>query len=325
MSFIAVLWYCTRVTKQFGRQEGSVVQGTGSRVARPGKFGRNGLIRKFLAVAVGIGLFWLGVTDVGSADFRIVEESEGVRIETLVKNNRIASINPDGFNTLLFCDAQEVVLLSAFSQRYWRGSLTELQAAFETMFSPEGLGALFDVGAAEDDFPSGFDLGELFGALFGAANQRPAGEVQVRVSRVGEETVAGYAAEHYVVETGRGGTWNVYEEVWISPDLLAEVRREAGSCVSVMMDLQHELLAGLAVGMDDLDAVLKSEDYRALMARGYPVRTKDTMSFFGMTFETVHEVVEVSREPIPEDRFNVPARYVRVDDIWDVLMFEADM
>lgn len=272
---------------------------------------------KFVAVVVAVGLMWLGATGVGLADLRIVDESEGVRTETLFKNNRIAVTNPAGFNTMLYCDVQEIVLMSPLDQRYWQGSVSEVQAAVEAMFSPEGMGALFGL---DDDVAGDVDFGQLFGALFGAGGQDSAEPLQVRVSRVGEDTIAGYAAEHYVVETGRGGEWDVFEEVWISPALFAEVNREVGACMSMMMEVQSELLSGFGIGVDDLDAVLTSEEYLALTERGYPVRSKESTSFFGMTFEIVSEVVEVSRDPIPDSAFAVPAGYERVENLMDLMM-----
>lgn len=276
-----------------------------------------GMTGKFMVVLVAVGLLWMGATGVGLADLRIVEESEGVRSEMLYKNNRIAATNPAGFNTLLFCDVQEFVLMSQLDQRYWQGHFSEVQAAVEAIFSPEGMGALFGL---DDDEAGDIDFGQLFGSLFGAGGQDSAEPLQVRVTRVGEDTIAGYDAEHYVVETGRGGQWDVFEEMWISPALFAEVRREVGACMSMMMEVQSELLSGFGTGLDDLDAVLTSEEYLALTERGYPMRSKESTTFFGMTFEIVSEVVEVSRDPIPDSAFAVPAGYERVENLMDLIM-----
>lgn len=284
-------------------------------------------IGRGVAVALTVALLWLGVTGLGFADLRIVHETEGVRSETLFKGDRIAVLNPDGFDTLFYCDVQEIVMVSPYGGgRYWQGSLDELLETFEAMFSPEGFGGLagmFDDAEDMDDdeLAALGELGDLFGALFGGGGDKSE-PLQVRITKSGEDTVAGYAAEHYVVETGRGGTWDLYEEVWISPALMADLNREVGRCVSVMMDVQSSLVGTVSTGLDDLDAVMNSEEYLGLMERGYPVRTKEVTSFFGMTFETLAEVVEVSKESIPAGKFSVPAGYTRVGSPVEVMVFD---
>lgn len=271
--------------------------------------------RTIATVAV-VGLLLIGATGVGLADMRIVEESEGVRTETLFKNNRIASPMPDGSKAVYFCDVGEIMMVSpSNAKRYWRGTLEELQGAFDSLFAGE------DGGEGAGDMES---LGALLGSLFGAADD-DGEETLVRVSKAGEETIAGYATEHYVVETGSEGNWRVYEEMWIAPDLLAELTTEIGACIEVMMELQGQLLPSMSTGMDELDAVLASPDYLALMERGYPVRTKNNMKLFGMEFETVTETVEVNRDAIAEDAFGVPAGYKQVDHPLEILMLDEDM
>lgn len=291
--------------------------------------GRTGAFRRAAAVVVAVALLWLGTTGLSFADLRIVHDTEGIRSETLFKGNRIAVLNPEGMDTLFYCDVQEIVMIAPYGGgRYWQGTLDELMAGFEALFSPEALGGfgdLFgDMDLGDDEMAALGELGDVFGALFGGGGDKSE-PLRVRVSKVGDETVAGYAAEHYVVEAGRGGTWDVQEEVWIAPALLAELTRESGRCVALMMDVQNDLLAGLNFGDDDMFAVINSEEYRAVMERGYPVRTKEIVSFFGMSFETVSEVVEVGKEAIPADKFGVPAGYTRVDDLMEMLMFDPDM
>src|SRR5690625_1146444 len=155
------------------------------------------------------------------------------------------------------------------------------------------------------------ELGALFGSLFGDADD--AEEMLVRVSQAGDETIAGHAAEHYVVETGNENDWRVYEELWIAPGLLADLMAEVGACVDTMFEFQGDLMPTASTRTGELDAVLASPDYQALIERGFPVRTKESMSFFGMTIETMTEVVEVNRHTIPEDAFAIPPGYQRVD------------
>lgn len=286
-------------------------------VGHRGRMSRVGAaLGRTIAIVAVVGLLLFGATGVGLADMRIVEESEGVRTETLFKNNRIASPMPDGSKAVYFCDVGEIMMVSPSNvQRYWRGSLDDLQNAFDSLFAGEG------GGESAGDMES---LGALLGSLFGAADD-DGEETLVRVAKAGEETIAGYAAEHYVVETGSEGNWRVYEEIWVAPGLLSELTTEIGACIDVMVQLQGELLPSMSTGMDELDAVLASPDYLELMERGYPVRTKSNMMLFGMAIETVTETVEVNRDAIGEDVFGVPAGYKQVDHPLEILMFDEDM
>lgn len=263
---------------------------------------------KHYVVALVVCLVWLGLTAVGFADLKIVTETDGAPSETLYKSNRIAAPMGDGSNMILYCDVGEVAIVSSPDvQRYWRGTFGEIRTAFEQLFS-EAM-----AGADDEDMP---DLGALFGALFGGGDDE---EILVRISPDGGDTVAGYRADRYVVETGRDGDWRVHEEVWISSDLLREVTGEVGACVEIMFDLQAELLGGVSIGMDELEAVLASSDYQALMQRGFPVRNKQTLRMFGMAVETLTEVVDVSRDKLGEDAFTVPSGYTRVSSPLELL------
>lgn len=55
------------------------------------------------------------------------------------------------------------------------------------------------------------------------------------------------------------------------------------------------------------------------MERALPVRCITQFVIFGMTLEVETYMSEVSKEPIPEDLFVVPAGYTRVDDLATVL------
>lgn len=265
---------------------------------------RNGFGRRIVAAAV-VCLLWLGVTGSGFADIRIVSESEEGRTETLFKQNRIAAPAADGANMLLFCDTGEITLISSTDvRRYWRGTVDEMKAEFD--------GFLGEATGGQDGMP---DLGSLLGGLFGAP---AAGEIQVRVSKVGDETIAGYAAEHYRVETGSNNEWQTYEETWIAADLMKEVTAEVGACVDIMLEIVGQMPALATFGMDELEAVLTSPDYQALMAKGFPVRSQQTMRIFGMSVETFSEVVAVSRDAISEDAFTVPVGYQRVNSLFEM-------
>lgn len=253
-----------------------------------------------LVLAVVACVVWLGVTSPGWADVRIVSESEGERTELLLRGNRIAAPAMGVGRFLLNCETGELTIVSSEGGgRYWSGTADEFQRVFDQMFS---------------GFTGGMqgmpDMGGALGGLFGGPQRTD--EVRVRVTKVGEETIAGFRSEHYRVETGSGGQWKVYEEIWVSSDLLQLVKSEVGGCI----DLMHDFTSGLSTmgpaGMGDTEAVMASPDYQALSEHGFPVKNHVTTSVFGTTINTVSEVVEVSRDPISEDAFTVPSGYRRV-------------
>lgn len=261
-------------------------------------------------------LLVVGSSGLAAADMRIVSESEGIRSETLFTTDRIAGSMGDGSKMLYFCERDEIAVISpANVGRYWQGTFQDIQATFAELFAFDAAeeGTEGEMGELEA-------LGALFGSLFGDEDGEE--ETLVRVSLAGEETIAGYAAEHYVVETGSGDNWRVHEELWIAPELLGQMRSEVGRCVDMLLQLQDELLPEVVSGLEQVDEVLASPEYQALFERGYPVRTKSIMNFFGMEFETIDEVVEVSRDVIPAAEFAIPAGYVRVDNFLEVMSFE---
>lgn len=257
-------------------------------------------------------LVLFGVADVGWADLRIVEKSEDGQTETLYSNNKIVVPMPDGSKTMLFCDIGELVMVSpSRTGRYWQGSFDDFRTSIEQLFATDD---------EEEDVGLG-DLGALFGALFGG-EEDDEGETAVRITQAGKATILGYEADHYVVETGSDGNWRVYEELWMSPVLFDELAAEAPKCIDMILEVQGELMPGFATGFTDLDEVIQSAEYQELWTRGFPVRRKDIMSFFGMSFETVREVVEVSRDTIAEDVFSIPSGYTRVDHPLEMMSFD---
>lgn len=215
------------------------------------------------------------------------------------------------------------MISSSRSGRYWQGNIATYQDELEQEFN-DLLQATSDVFADFGDFGAFGDLGDLgdvgalLGELFGGGS--PDDEIRVRVTKAGEDTVAGYSAERYTVETSRGDDWRVFEEIWISSDLLKEVAAEASACVDIMSDVSSEISSAIdAFGIDEMEAVLASPDYQALLKRGYPVRIKQTMrGLFGETVESISEVVDVIKGPISEDAFIVPSGYRRVDSFFEV-------
>lgn len=255
--------------------------------------------RRFILVVL-VCTVWFGVTSPGLADLRIVTVTEGERTELLFKENRIGMPAMDAGSMFLQCDTGELTMLSpAAGGRYWQGHISEFQSLFDNLFG--------DL-TGDQGMP---DLSGAFGALFGSA--APAAEVGVRVTKVGDETVAGYAAEHYRVETGSGNQWRVYEEIWVSRDLMRLVEAEVGTCVAMMTELTGALSEIAPFGLGEIEAVINSSEYQALTANAMPVRSITSMNMFGMTFDVASEVVEVSTETIPDAAFSVPAGYRRVN------------
>src|SRR5690625_2061995 len=182
-------------------------------------------LSRYIVILAALCVIWAGATWTGFADLRIVEQLDGERTETLFKGNRMASPMEDGTKTVLFCETGELTMISSSQLgRYWQGNITTFQEELDDL-----------LGASADAFGEMGDLGALFGELFGGGSQVE--ETLVKVTKVGEETIAGYAAEHYIVETGNGNNWRVYEEIWIASDLLKEISAEGAACVDLMFDL----------------------------------------------------------------------------------------
>lgn len=266
--------------------------------------------RQSMAVLVIMGLVWAGAAFSGLANIRIVEDSGGVKSESLYKGNRVATVTGDGENSIIMCSTEEVIVMSSETKRYWRGEMSVFTDTFAGISEElSGLGG--DMGGMGD-------LGALFGGMFGGQQQPD--EILVRVTKVGEETVAGYAADKYVVETGSANNWRVYEELSISIKLMDELKSEVGDCTAVMDDFMSSMGGFDMLGLEEFAAVMESPDYNALLKNGYPVRSKQFIQgFFGSPpTEISSVVVEVKHENIPEDAFAVPAGYQKVDSVFHV-------
>lgn len=258
-----------------------------------------------LVIALVVALLLFGVSPVSFADVRIVMDSEGELDELLVKAGRVRSELGNEQWMLIDCASDQLTIVG--SGRYWQGSLSDFTAATVALAQE----ALSEVSAD-------VDVMGLLGQLFGGSAEPDS--LEVRVTRLGTETIAGYAATEYHIETGSGANWKTYENVWVSTALLELLQGEVGQCVHLLIDFQESMMEVLPFLPDNLRAVMEDEAYRALQMEGYPVRTITQVEFFGMNIETVSEVVEVSRDPIPEDHFTVPAGYARVDNPMEIVM-----
>lgn len=286
---------------------------------------------RLVVVIAAVCAIWLGATGVGLADLRIVETSEGGRTETLFKRNRVTTNMDDDHRIILFCERKELLIISSSQGgRYWHGSFDTYEAELQNLFSVSAeFFSSFDLEAFKEledmegiEEIDGFeDLTAILGELFSPNKSRQSEEISVSITKIGEETVAGYPAEHYVIVTGMGDQQRVFEELWVSETLLDEVKAEAAGCEEFMADVSDEFVGPMGdFGMGELAAVLNSPEYQALLERGYVVRRKEFFTgLFGDDYETLTEVVEVSNALIAEDIFEVPAGYQRVDSLIDVL------
>lgn len=242
----------------------------------------------------------VGLSTATFADLRITTESDDERTELLIKDGRIVSWVDKSNWVMVNCAMDEVTFVS--QGRYWTGPIGELKATLEAQIA--------ELSQPTDDTPGANFLGALFGG------NKQSDKTEVRVSRVGEETVAGYPATQYRVETRKGSTWSTHELVSVSRDLLREMEAEIGGCTRVMMDFSQQMAALVPLG--DTVAVYNDPSYRALFDEGYPVKSVTRMTLFGIQLEAVSAVVEVSRERLSDDWFTVPSNFRKVDRLSDL-------
>lgn len=246
------------------------------------------------------------------ADLRIVWGGELNESEVLLKRGRMAvlpteNVDPEEADYIYIdCDGQELTFARA--GRYWQGTVAEFSAELDDMFG-DLMSQAFD-----EDMPE--ELKQMLAQMFGGTGS--AADVDVRVIRQGEESVQGFTAAAYRVETGTDGVWKVFEELWMSSDLQRQVRAEVGSCSRIWFEVYGSLMASLPFFPKDAAAVFQSRDYLGLYEDGFPVRSILNLEVFGSIVELESYVVEVSRDALPDHLFTVPAGYVRVDDLGDV-------
>lgn len=257
-----------------------------------------------LSLAVTLAV-WMAVSATAFADLRIravdVFWGEEAVTDLYLTRSAIRIAPAAGISEILLCATDEMILLSpADGGVYWRGSRTELAETFAAWFAE-----MFQSMPPE--------LVEFMGGSAPAS-------VDVRITRQGEDVIAGYDAVHYLIEYDDGTGWREAENVWISERLMREIEAEAGDCVMRFMELQWSLENTLtALGTDAVLAAATHSDYRALLAQGFPMRNVVDVDMFDVpvTMETM--VQEVSKESIPADVFAVPDHYRRVDDPIELL------
>lgn len=246
-------------------------------------------------------LLILGLNATTFADLRIVHQTEDEQTEVLVKNHRIRwHLSLEDW-VMIDCTQDQVTLVAP--PRYWTGPTSELKEMLAEMQA-----------IIAKDIASALEAGMIPGLPPAPARSEPP---PVRVTRVGDDHVAGYRATEYRVETGGGSQWTTFERIWVSRDLLREVEDEVGRCIRVMIELSQQL--AVLVPLGDASAVYSDSSYQALFDQGFPVRSITTLSLFGTEWEIQSELVEVSRTGLDEALFTVPATYERSDSLADFL------
>lgn len=268
---------------------------------------RQGTVRRVGVVTILVGLImWSAVSVPALADLRIrTADVDNIMDETshtelLVKQSRIRMLLPDGSGQIFDCPTGLVTMISSPEDGvYWQGTMADMAEMLADMF-----------GSVMEELPPGLEF--LFGDTGGT------GEVNVRVTTIGSDTIAGYDATHYLVEYDEGNGWKTYQNVWVSRQLMQELLAEAGPCIHDVYDWQRTLseLTGFfdLFGLGAVAAVASHPDYMALMQDAYLVRSVQPFAIFGIEFEVESAVVEVSKEPLSEDLFTVPAGYTPVED-----------
>lgn len=215
--------------------------------------------------------------------------------ELFIKNHRILMPSADGIDFLIACATGEFAMINSAHAAYWQGTVEDMRTE---------LAELFGMMNADDSDVDG--VASMFGSGEG-------GQVPIRTTYLGTETVAGYGTERYRVEFEQDGVWELFEEVWIAPALMQELSAEVGDCLTVTFQDVQMTLSALFVGDDnDMWSVVNSREYRALFEQGYPVRQRSAVTTFGMTIETDVLVTSVSRKPLDEAMFIIPDHYRRI-------------
>lgn len=252
--------------------------------------------KKWAGVSLAALLLIAGLSSTGFADLRIVQKADEERTEVLVKDGRIMWHLTSEDWMMIDCAREQVTFVSP--PRYWQGPVEELTAALKAQRDE-----LFQ------EMSGAPDLRELLGIPSGSQTA----STQVRVTRVGDETIAGYRATQYRIETGDGSQWKTYEDLWVSRDLMRDIEGEVGRCTHVMMNLAQEFATLLPLG--DAPVVYSDPAYLALYEQGFPMRSVTKMTVFGFEVNVESEVVDVSRARLDESLFTVPSTYERYESL----------
>lgn len=165
-----------------------------------------------LVAVVGTLVIWGLMSGSAMADvhIRTVQSVLGVEgaQDVLVKQSRTRVIMPDGSGQIFFCATGELVVLTPPEDgRYWQGSLEEyatlIQETIDQAFAqvpPEAA------------------------AFFSFDQTGQTGTADVRITRVGGDSIAGYAATEYLIEYNDGSGWQTYQNIWLSEELMGEIQ-----------------------------------------------------------------------------------------------------
>jgi len=225
----------------------------------------------------------VGMAGNALAGWKIVERGEGATTTYYVDGNRVVSSEGDGMRIVI--DGETMTMIADQSRSYWSGT-TE---AFRTSMCAYVR-----------------EVWEMAGY-----RPKPVAAPLVRVEKAGSEKVAGYQADRYrVLADGK-----LFQEVWRSRDSrLRELEATWGR-------VQAFEFSGDTCGEPTSreEAIVASRPYRRLMAGGLVLKSSNP-PVFGKTTST--EVVSIERQPVPAERFRVPAGYRRVKSV-EALMRQA--
>ncbi len=120
----------------------------------------------------------------------------------------------------------------------------------------------------------------------------------------------------YLVEYNDGDEWHTLENVWVSEQLMNEIRAELGDCIGKLSEILSFADEALALFVTEavVSATLHPE-YKSLRETGFLMRTVSELNMFGFAFTLETIVREVSHEPLSDQWFAVPDGYTRVDDL----------
>lgn len=229
------------------------------------------------------------------APVRVVMNTGGQEEFLHLQGGRLARLNPDGTRVLASCvgSVQTISLINEQRGVYWSGLMEEFVRELATFIA---------VHLLPDDPEVRY-------------------AVDVQVEEVGQESVAGYAAQHYEVnwrpddqEGGADKAWALMQELWVAPELGRELEETGCSQVAIYVEL-FQLLQG-AFSSQRFYGLSGSPDYGQAVTGGFPVRAIMHAPGSDAVVETI--VTSVDAESAPAGSFELPAGLERVSGVSDV-------
>lgn len=230
-----------------------------------------------------------------AAPITITMETGGAEESVAIAGGRLARLNPDGTRVVISCvgTVQPVRIINEERGVYWYGIMQDLARDLSNFIAVQLL---------PDDPEVRF-------------------AVDVRVEEAGAEDIAGYAAQHYRVEwrpneeeRSAEHDWALMQEVWVAPELGAEL--EASGCYRVASFLEtFQLLQGTFTSQR-FYGLSGSREYGKTVSTGFPVRA---VMYLPTSAETVvTQVTGVNADTPAAGLFEVPEGLTRVNSLSEV-------